>query len=401
MTSTSRRLTALTAALLAVAAAIPASAHATRHPTGALERIADEAVVAGIPGVVVRVDDGRGPVVDVVRQALWTVPDHRLSANDRFMMGSNTKTMTAVLVLQLVGEHRLALDDTIEEWLPGVLPNGRGITLRMLLNHTSGLADYAYAPEVLATMSGNREPLTTDELLALGRSLPVEFAPGQGYHYSNIGYVALGEVLEKVTGRGFPALVRQRITRPLGLRDTYVATGPVAKTGFANGYEPDAAHLVPILPPGTPEGFGFAGPEHDEHVNVTALDQSWGGAAGAVVSTTADWARFDSALMSGRLFPRRLLAEFRTTVAQEAPERRYGLGVEEYRTPCGTVWGHDGALPGFRSNNYTDLTGRRTVSVLSTSHFGLRVDPVAGEAETRLVHAAVCAMLGKPVPADD
>jgi len=88
----------------------------------------------------------------------------------------------------------------------------------------------------------------------------------------------------------------------------------------------------------------------------------------------------------------------RTTVLSEGPNHRYGLGVDEYRSPCGTVWGHDGALPGYRSDNYTDESGRRTVSVLSTTHFGLVVSPEANAAEAELVDAAICAMLGKSIP---
>jgi D-alanyl-D-alanine carboxypeptidase len=92
----------------------------------------------------------------------------------------------------------------------------------------------------------------------------------------------------------------------------------------------------------------------------------------------------------------------RTTVAEDeasGPSRTYGLGIEAYNTPCGTVWGHDGALPGYRSDNYTDETGRRTVSVLSTTHFGYKLDPAMEAAEARVVTGAICAMLGKPVPA--
>ena len=93
-------------------------------------------------------------MIEVARQAGWSVPDHRLRVSDRFQMGSNTKTLTAVLVLQLVGEHRLSLEDPIEKWLPGLVPQGRKITVRMLLQHTSGLADFAQEPKVLGLLTG-------------------------------------------------------------------------------------------------------------------------------------------------------------------------------------------------------------------------------------------------------
>ncbi|HEX6340974.1 serine hydrolase domain-containing protein [Umezawaea sp.] len=404
-----RRPAAVTALVLTVAAVCPVAAAADtssaaeRSRTGMLEAAAERAVAAGVPGVVVRVDTGRGPVVTVVRQGSWSTPDHVLRAGDSFRMGSNTKTVTAALVLQLVAERRLRLDDTVERWLPGTVPNGGNITLRMLLNHTGGLADSAYTARSLHLMTGHDTSRpTSEEVLALGTDLPPVGAPGGAWSYSNPGYVALGLVLERATGRSFADLVRQRVTGPLGMRDTYVATGAAPRRGtapLAHGYEPDAAHLRPLTEPlGLPEGWGFVGPADDEHVDTTAIDQSWGGAAAAIVSTAADWARFDRALMSGGLFPERLLAEMRTTVPSEGPDHRYGLGVDEYRSPCGTVWGHDGALPGYRSDNYTDESGRRTVSVLSTTHFGLVVSPEANAAEAELVDAAICTMLGKPVP---
>ncbi|GAA0348605.1 beta-lactamase family protein [Actinoallomurus spadix] len=401
---------ALGAGVIAMSGAASASAAAAERPGVAghsqqLVAAASRATAAGVPGVIVRVDDGHGPEVNIVRQASWSIPDHALTANDEFRMGSNTKTMTATLVLQLVADHRLALDDPIEKRLPGAVPNGRNITVRMLLNHTSGLADYAYDPEALMLMTGRQtEPPTAEQLLAMGTSLPVKFPPGQGWSYSNTNYDALGLLLEKITGQSVADLIQHRIAGPLGLRHTYLATGAPdpADRRFAHGYEPDAAHLAPILPPGTPAGFGFVGPARGERVDVTGIDQSWVGAAGSIVSTTSDWARFDKALLSGRLFPKPLLAQMRVTTQEDEANglnRLYGLGLEEVHTPCGTVWGHDGALPGYRSDNYTDELGRRTVSVLATTHFGLKTDAAAGTAEDDLVTAAICTMFGKPVPA--
>jgi D-alanyl-D-alanine carboxypeptidase len=411
-------MTALLLAVGVVIAADPASALVARtpaaagaggvasaSPAGSLKRVADEAMATGVPGVVVRVDDGHGPALTVVRQASWSKADQKLSGDDQFRMGSNTKTLTAVLVLQLVAEHRVALSDPVEKWLPGAIPNGQHITLRMLLNHTSGLADYPYERWPLDLMTGQRTDRPTPaELLTLATNLPVKFAPGQGMSYSNAGYIALGMVLEKATGHSVSDLIHDRIAKPLGLRHTYLPTG-ATPTGrhnqLARGYEPDASHLAPLVESlGLPAGYGFVGPNHDDRVDVTDIDQSWDGAAGAIVSTTSDWARFDAALMSGKLLPKPLLNEMRTSLPdpETGPEYGYGLGLEEYHSPCGTVWGHDGALPGYRSDNYTDETGRRTVSVLATTHFGLKIDPAADDAEAKLVDAAICTMFGKPLP---
>lgn len=168
---THRRQAALTLVLAAAltgtlaacgsSAAPQASAHA---PTGSpdavaarearLAGLAQQDVDAGAPGVIVRVDDGNGPAIEIARQAPWTTADHALAASDAFRMGSNTKTVVATVVLQLVAEQRLQLADPVEKWLPGLIPNGSAITLRMLLDHTSGLFNYANDPDVLKAFTG-------------------------------------------------------------------------------------------------------------------------------------------------------------------------------------------------------------------------------------------------------
>ncbi|MEV6622432.1 serine hydrolase domain-containing protein [Amycolatopsis sp. NPDC051106] len=359
---------------------------------------------AGVPGVVVRVRTGDGRTLSLAKQAAWTRADHRLSADDQFRMGSNTKTMVGVLVLQLVAEHRLSLSDPVEKWLPGLVPGGRSITLRMLLNHTSGLFDYINDPTVLAREIGaDPSPVTPRELLAVAAQYPPASAPGARYGYSNTNYVALGLVLEKATHQHLATLLQQRIIEPLRLHDTYFAADGRSRDGakLAAAYEPDAEHLAPLLPPGAPEGTSFAGPARGEHVLVTSVNPAWSWAAAAVVSTPADEQRFLRALASGALLPPAQLAEMKKTVAEtpgDPNSSRYGLGIEEYRSPCGPVWGHTGGMAGYSSQNYTDATGERAVSVVTTTLFGLHA-PATGAADQKVVDAAICTMLGKPVPA--
>ncbi|MEY9962701.1 D-alanyl-D-alanine carboxypeptidase [Streptacidiphilus sp. MAP12-16] len=369
--------------------------------TDQLTALAQQDVDAGAPGVIVRVDDGNGPAVEISRQAPWTRADHTLAVGDQFRMGSSTKTMVATLVLQLVAEHRLKLTDPVEKWLPGLVPNGHAITLRMLLNHTSGLFNHVNDPAVLAAFTGqDTRQWTPKELLAAAVRHPALFAPGKEYSYSNTNYIALGLVLEKATGHRLADLIEERIARPLNLKQTYLATSTPRSDGskLAHGYEPDAAHLASLLPPGTPAGTAFAGPSRGDHVDTTWINNSSEWAAGGVVSTAEDWGRFQTALMSGGLLPPAQLKEMRTTVAEDASTpNRYGLGLEKVVTPCGTVWGHVGQVPGYSSENYTDSTGHRTVSVFTTTIFGL-AEPKVGAADQALVNAAVCTMLGKPVP---
>jgi D-alanyl-D-alanine carboxypeptidase len=145
------------------------------------------------------------------------------------------------------------------------------------------------------------------------------------------------------------------------------------------------------------------GAHHDGHVDVSDTDPGWGGAAGAMVSTAQDWSRFYTALMSGRLLPAPELAQLLTTVPRfpDQPDGPgYGLGIQTGATPCGTIWGHDGGLPGYLSANVTDRTGSRTATILvateSWSEFDS--DPRIAEAAQALRTAAICTMLGQPVP---
>ncbi|HEX4724419.1 MAG TPA: serine hydrolase, partial [Pseudonocardiaceae bacterium] len=148
--SRSHRITAALA-LAGLVAGCSATASATTTPASVdpLTRFVEQDVAAGAPGVIVRVDNGNGRPIEIARQAAWTTPDRRLAPSDQFRIGSNTKTVVATLILQLVARHRVGLGDSVEKWLPGLVPNGGAITVRMLLNHTSGLFNYVNDVDVL------------------------------------------------------------------------------------------------------------------------------------------------------------------------------------------------------------------------------------------------------------
>ncbi|MFI7451968.1 serine hydrolase domain-containing protein [Nonomuraea sp. NPDC049714] len=391
----------LATALTVVAPTIPAAADVAPTPASLLTSLARQEIEAGAPGVIVRVDPGRGKPLRIAEQASWTRNDHHLTADSQFRMGSNVKTMVATLILQLVAERRLKLDDPVATWLPAI-ENGRAITVRMLLDHTSGLADYLLTPDALKTLTGQDERTwTPSQLLTLGLQQPALFAPGKEHAYSNTNYIALGMILEKVTKRSVADLIQQRIARPLGLRHTYLSADAGSRDGdrLAHGYEPDAARLAEMNLPEVAAGLSFTGPQRVGHVDVVGLDPAITWAAGAVVSTPRDWGRFLSALMSGKLLPPAQLAQMRVTVKDPSDaSARYGLGLQRHTNSCGTVWGHTGGIPGYSSQNYTDSTGRRTVTVVTTTLFGLRDEKLA-VADRKLIDAAICVMLGKPVPA--
>ena len=372
---------------------VPASAE--------LNSLAQQLVNDGAPGVIVRVNDGQGPTIQIAHQASWSVQDHVLTPEDQFRMGSNTKTMVAALVMQLVAAHTVSLDDSVQKWLPGMIPNGSAITVQMLLNHTSGLFNYLNDPRILKVFTGeDTRTWTPQQLIAVAVSHPPLFAPGAEYSYSNTNYVALGLILEKATGQSLADLIQDRIAKPLGLTGTYLApyAPDPSNTKLANGYEPDAAILAPLLPSYAPAGTAFVGPARGDYVNTTWENDSGDWAAGGIVSTADDWAKFQSALVSGKLFPEAQVKEMETTVSEGAGiPSRYGLGIEHKVTPCGTVWGHDGQAAGYSTWSYTNDTGTRTMSLFVPTIFGLAEPKTSVDSQT-LLDDAVCVMLDKPIP---
>nr|WP_223245185.1 serine hydrolase domain-containing protein [Streptomyces sp. CBMA156] len=297
------------------------------------------------------------------------------SATGRFRIGSVTKTFVSTVVLQLVAEGRLGLDDPVERLLPGAVPNGENITLRRLLNHTSGLFDYtedhAFDPTAPGSLerwleSGRYTRWTPQQLIALADSHPAYFPPGQGYHYSNTDYILAGQIIERTTGRTWQQEVERRVIRPLGLTGTSMPDHETAVPGpHAHGYFD--------LPTG--------------RVDVTDLDPSMAGAAGAGISTTADLNTFITALLGGRLLPRPQLAEMMTVTPQS--QGGYGLGLERTTTDCGELWGHTGGIPGFSTFLYTSPDLRRQLSV-SMNNSGLSTPLPTRKAFEKLVGAATC-----------
>ncbi|WP_181792655.1 serine hydrolase [Streptomyces sp. WELS2] len=385
----------------------PAAGQSAASPVAdaRLARLAQQAADTGSLGVIVRVDSGDGKPVEIAKQAAWTKDDHRLAAGDQFRVGSNTKPLTATLVLQQVAQQKISLDDTVEKWLPGLVKGGEHITVRMLLNHTGGLGDFLLTPQFLPSLTGQEQRTwNPGELLATTPEQDPPTEPGEKYSYSNANYEALGLILEKATGSSLAELIEQRFTRPLGMKNSYLATDAAWPAGkrHATGYEPDSKRLKALLS-GTvdlPEGVGFAGPERPgDNIDTAAIDPSWSWAAGGMLSTAQDWQRFLTALMSGRLLPEAQMKQMRTTV--DAPEEggAYGLGLMKMDTPCGTVWGHTGGLPGYSSEIYTDATGTRSVAVFTITNFGIK-EKKAATTNKALVDAATCRMLGKPQPSD-
>lgn len=335
-----------------------------------------------VPGVLGQAEDGGG-----VWYGKSGVADRESGRprqpGERFRIGSITKTFVATVLLQLEAEGKLRLDDRVERWLPALLRgnghDGRRVTLRQLLNHTSGIYDFTSAPEFRteifgpAFLSGRYDSHTPQELVRTATAHPPDFAPGTGWQYSNTNYVLAGMVVEAVTGRPYAAEIRDRVIRPLGLSGTSLPGNSAAVPGrHARAY---SSFLSPSYADGRPRTVR----------DVTALNPSIGGAAGEMISTTEDLIVFFRALLRGRLLPPRQLREMTTTVraGDSAPGERYGLGLRARELSCGkVVWGHDGGIHG------SSAVAATTRDAVHTAAFHLNGDWSASDDD--LLEAEFC-----------
>ena len=235
-------LTLVLAGALVAGGPAQAAAHrtaATEPAAGAadqpLQSLLDAVVAAGATGVIARVDDGHH-VTALTSGSARLQPQRALRVSDSARVGSITKTFVSTVTLQLVGEGRLRLDDTVARWLPGAVPGGAAITIRELLNHTSGLFNYTDDEQsVNAYLANPTRAWTPQELLAVATAHPPLFPPGTSWSYSNTNYIVLGLVLQAVTGRDIATLVRERIVQPLHLYQTFLALDARIPGSHADG----------------------------------------------------------------------------------------------------------------------------------------------------------------------
>jgi D-alanyl-D-alanine carboxypeptidase len=367
-------MTAALSALAACGSLATTSRSATPPENLRLQKALDAVVAAGVPGAVLLVREG-GRTIRLTSGYGSLKPRTRMHTADRFRVGSITKTFVATVVLQLVGERKLSLADTVERWLPGVVPNGRRITVRQLLNHTSGLFDYGGDRKFVA--DAYRHPLknwTPRQIVAIATAHKPHFAPGAGWSYSDTNYYVLGLIVQAETGHSLTRELRERIFAPVRLRSTSLDSAPRIAGRYAHGY-----FLRPL-----------------EDVSVGSPSIQW--AAGALVSNADDLARFYRVLLGGRLLRPDLLRVMRTTVAavQLGPGNAYGLGLQKLPGPCGALWGHTGGSPGYVVEALNSKDGRRQLVVLvnatgslsAAGFFGL--PRRAGKAVERLIQTAYC-----------
>ncbi|WP_086793529.1 serine hydrolase domain-containing protein [Streptomyces thermovulgaris] len=346
---------------------------------------------AGIPGLFAEVRDG-----DQVWRGAVGVADvatgRPVTADMRHRVGSVTKTFTAAAVLQQVECGRIGLDTPIGHYLPKLVPGERGdrITVRMLINHTSGLAEYlpyAYPslralPDVADTSPQSLDDLRFarfdhTELIRMGVTAPAVGAPGgtPGV-YSNTNYLLLAQLLEKVTGTTAERYITRNVIERAGLRDTELPTGPHIKGPHSRLYE---------------AWFGMIDPPRDYSV----YDMSWVGVSASLISTVADLNRFYRMLLAGKIVSPSSLEQMQRTVpvvSQQGEIIDYGLGLHPMEEPGqGTFWGHGGTVWGGGTLAMTRADGKRQMAVAVNMQRWNRLDS-SGKPQPHPIDEALAAL---------
>ena len=339
ITATSRSATTSASSAPPTTAATPAAAAGP-----ALQAGIDEVVRRGVPGVaVLRRADGVTEVGAAGVADLSTGTP--VSADTAFRTGSIAKPFLAVVVLQLVDEGVVALDDSVERWLPGLVPGGERITVQHLLGNRSGLFDYIADPQVLAPyLAGDAGHVwTPEQLVAIAVAHPPNFAPGTAALYSNTDYTVAGMLVERATSRSVATEVQERVIGPLALRRTSMPDTGELVAPYAHGYAADAGML-----------------------DVTALHPSLSSFGGNLVSTLGDLSVFLDALFAGGLLPDDLLAEMASATTSVSGEQ-LGLGLQVLDLPCGRFIGHSGSTPGYKGAAFRAVDGDRQFVILANS----------------------------------
>jgi D-alanyl-D-alanine carboxypeptidase len=331
--------------------------------------ILDAAYPADGPGAAVIVTRG-GQVIYSAGRGLADVGTRRpITPDSVFRYGSITKQFTAAIVLQLVAEGRISLDDPLSRFFPDYPQPGAAATVRQLLNHTSGIQSYTGIPGWMTEANTSRA-YTTAEMIALFRDRPSPTPPGQAWAYNNSGYVLLGAIIEQVTGKPWHQAVAERITGPLGLRTIGYGVDREALPAMARGYT---------------DTEGRVQPARRIHMSVPH-------AAGALVGTAGDLARWAQALHHGRVVSPALYAQMTSPPRRPgSPLRPYGFGLEMDQIRGRDTIGHGGGIFGFSTYATYVPSDELFVAVLANSD-----DPASTPS---LVAARLAALaLGDPYP---
>ncbi|WP_392894785.1 serine hydrolase domain-containing protein [Streptomyces sp. LN699] len=299
--------------------------------------------------------------------------------DDHMRIASVAKAFSGAVALSLVDDHRLGLDDTIGRRLPRLPRDWHAVTLRQLLNHTSGLPDYTEDPEFLEILTADpRHRFDSRRLLDYVADEDLRFEPGSRYQYSNSDNIAVALMAEQATGRRYEELLKERVYRPLGLRATSLPQGYRLPEPFMHGYA--------VEPPAPPEDVS----------EVLGASGVW--ASGGIVSTPRELSAFIRGYAGPELLSpptRRQQQRFVRGGASEPAgpgANAAGLGIFRYTTRCGVVLGHTGNFPGYTQFAAATPDGKRSVTVSVTSQVPL--DPELLDRLRATEENFVCRLLG-------
>lgn len=335
---------------LAQSAAPPATDRTSSAPSATSRAIAPEASAlrekleawlkkSGAPGVTAACAIDDETVVATAAGLARRDPPVPMPTDARMLSGSTGKTYCAAVMLQLVEAGQARLDAPISEWLGDEpwfdrLPNARGITLRMLLNHTSGVPEHVQSPDFTAAIA--REPMRvwkSTELIAFVVDKPAVFAAGEGWSYADTNYILVGMIIERITGRAFYDEARDRLLVPFNLTRT-APSDRRELPGLVSGY--------------IGEGNPFPVPREVAVDGVYAINPQFEWTGGGYISSSADLARWARLLWGGRVLSEETMTELRRGVkARTGPSDEYGLGVQMWPSRHGKVMAHSGWFPGY------------------------------------------------------
>jgi D-alanyl-D-alanine carboxypeptidase len=336
-----------------------------------LEQVVTETMEElAVPGAVVLVSNPDGEWFEAF--GTRTVDgDDPVTIDDHFRVGSNTKTVTGTVVLQLADEGVLSLDDPVARNRPDV-PNGENISIAQLLDMSSGIANYSTTDEFNATLDADPQKVwDPEELVAAGLAEEPAFAPGDGFLYSNTNTVLLGLIIEDLTGMSLAENFRDRIFEPLGMDDTVMPEVgsnelPVPHpNGYMFGTNVEQNAEASLAEPELSDALAGRLLPNDH----TDDNPSWGWAAGSLISTARDLQVYVDALVAGELLEPETHAGRMSSVSLTSDEpgaARYGLALAQ----LGPLFGHDGSLPGFQSVMGHDVETETTVIVLTNLQAG-------------------------------
>ena len=324
----------------------------------------------GYPGVLAAKTDKDGNAVGATAGKGNLATGEAPPLDGEVRIGSNTKTFVAVLVMKMVEEGKVKLDEPIETYLPGLIKgqgvDGKKITVRQLLQHTSGLPETALGfPDVFASRNNYYQPR---DILDEALTKAAQFAPGAKFTYTNTNYIVLGLLAERVGKRPIAEQIETKIVKPLGLKHTYM---PKDGEKALRGKHPRGYHTRDNKP--------------GKLEDITDYDTSIAWTAGAMVSTPSELNKFMQSIFDGSLLNQASIAEMKKSVPMGDGGDVYGLGLIGHKLSCGVAWGHGGTFFGYQTDNAVGPDGTAAVIATTAIPSANAKDTAAGKAGEKLL----------------